>query len=43
MFIMNHWPGITIMREDAKTAGRKELSVECAFGKLRRDVNSVRV
>ena len=21
---MNHWPGITIMREDAKTAGRKD-------------------
>lgn len=24
MFIMNHWSGITIMREDTKTAGRKD-------------------
>lgn len=39
---MNHWLGISITREDAKTAGRKELSVACAFRKLRRDMNSVR-
>lgn len=36
MLIMNHWLGITVMREDAKIARRKELSVCCAFGKLRR-------
>lgn len=39
---MNQWLGIPIMRENAKIAGRKELSVGCAFGKLRRDMNSVR-
>lgn len=30
------------MREEAKIVERRELSVRCACGKLRRDMNSVR-
>lgn len=39
---MNHWLGVTVMREEAKIVGRRELSVGCACGKLRRDINAVR-
>lgn len=39
---MNHWLRVTVMREEAKIVERRELSVRCACGKLRRDMNSVR-